>query len=361
MGANYYTAWIDDTTRFRASDMNAPLITIDRALTYFKGTFIGCDGVVSWSAGTLTWSDTIHIYFNRADGDACHNTIAAGSIALSDSEFAYVDLSETNDAAVTVAKAAFSPDNASNFITYNRLLLGYRNAADDGFYPEELSGIFAMKIAEGEFVEKATYNANTVLAATTDDTPAAVTIAEQQVLGRITGGNIKGLSAAELATLIGALTATLFDAYSILYADTDNTPAALTVGASTVVGRKSTGGIAALSMADLRTELANLDGREQEITCAASVTIDWSAGATARMLFDRDSVDLTLSNGVNGKVYRLLLKQSAGGSDTLTWTTTVKWRGGSAPTLTTAGNAIDILTFVYINGAWYGDCALNFA
>jgi hypothetical protein len=361
MGANYYTAWIDDTTRFRASDMNAPLITVDRALTYFKGAFVGCDGVLSWSAGTLTWSDTIHIYFNRADGDACHNTIAAGSIALSDSEFAYVDLSETNDAAVTVAKAAFSPDNASNFITYNRLLLGYRNAADDGFYPEELSGIFAMKIAEGEFVEKATYNANTVLAATTDDTPAAVTIAEQQVLGRITGGNIKGLSAAELATLIGAVTATLFNAYSVLYADTDNTPAALTVAASTVVGRKSTGGIAALSMADLRTELANLDGREQEITCADTVTIDWSAGATARMLFDRDSVALTLSNGVNGKVYRLLAKQSAGGSDVFTWTTTVKWRGGSAPTLTTAGNAIDILTFVYINGAWYGDCALNFA
>jgi hypothetical protein len=308
MGANYYTAWIDDTTRFRASDMNAPLVTMDRALTYFKGAFVGCDGILSWSAGTLTWSDTIHIYFNRSDGDACHNTIAAGSIALSDSEFAYVDLSETNDAAVTVAKAAFSPDNASNFITYNRLLLGYRNAADDGFYPEELSGIFAMKIAEGEFVEKATYNA-----------------------------------------------------YSILYADSDDTPAALTVGASTVVGRKSTGGIAALSMADLRTELANLDGREQPITCADSVTIDWSAGATARMTFDRDVVDFTFSNPVNGKVYRLLLKQSAGGSDVLTWTTTIKWRGGAAPTLSTAGNAEDIMTFVYINGAWYGDCALNFA
>lgn len=307
MGANYYTAWIDDTTRFRASDMNAPLVTMDRALTYFKGAFVGCDGILSWSAGTLTWSDTIHIYFNRSDGDACHNTIAAGSVALSDSEFAYVDLSETNDAVVTVAKAAFSPDNASNFITYNRLLLGYRNAADDSFYPEELSGIFAMKIAEGEFVEKDTYNA-----------------------------------------------------YSVLYADTDNTPAALTVGASTVVGRKSTGGIAALSMADLRTELSNLDGREQEITCADSVTIDWSAGATAWMLFDRNTVALTLSGGANGKVYRLLLTQGDG-SDVLTYSTTIKWRGGAAPTLSTGAGAIDIMTFVYINGVWYGDCALNFA
>lgn len=104
-----------------------------------------------------------------------------------------------------------------------------------------------------------------------------------------------------------------------------------------------------------------LDGREQAITCADSVTIDWSLGATARMTFDRDTVALTFSGGANGKVFRLLLKQSSGGSDTITWSTTIKWRGGVAPTLSTAGNAIDILTFVYINGGWYGDAALNFA
>jgi len=40
---------------------------------------------------------------------------------------------------------------------------------------------------------------------------------------------------------------TLFDAYTMLYADTDNTPAALTIGASTIVGRKSSGGISALT------------------------------------------------------------------------------------------------------------------
>jgi hypothetical protein len=47
----------------------------------------------------------------------------------------------------------------------------------------------------------------------------------------------------------------LFDAYSILYADTDNTPAALTVGASTIVGRGAAGGIAALSASGARTVL----------------------------------------------------------------------------------------------------------
>ena len=57
-----------------------------------------------------------------------------------------------------------------------------------------------------------------------------------------------GTMAAETAT--NYVLKSLFDAYTILYADTDNTPAALTVGASTIVGRKSTGGIVALTPAE---------------------------------------------------------------------------------------------------------------
>jgi len=54
------------------------------------------------------------------------------------------------------------------------------------------------------FVTKATYDANTILAANSDDTPAAVTMTEQTVLGRLTGGNIKALSVAELQALVAA-------------------------------------------------------------------------------------------------------------------------------------------------------------
>lgn len=54
----------------------------------------------------------------------------------------------------------------------------------------------------GGAVLKSTYNANTILAATSDNTPAAITVAEQTVVGRITSGAIKALSVAELQTLI---------------------------------------------------------------------------------------------------------------------------------------------------------------
>jgi len=52
-------------------------------------------------------------------------------------------------------------------------------------------------------VMESDYNANTILSANTDDTPTAITIAESQILGRLTGGNIKGLSVAEIKTLLG--------------------------------------------------------------------------------------------------------------------------------------------------------------
>jgi hypothetical protein len=57
------------------------------------------------------------------------------------------------------------------------------------------------------------------------------------------------LTAAEVATSYVAKS--LFDADTMLYADTDNTPAALTIAASRIVGRKASGGIAALTGAEV--------------------------------------------------------------------------------------------------------------
>lgn len=44
------------------------------------------------------------------------------------------------------------------------------------------------------YVAKSLFDAQTVLAATTDDTPAALTVNEQTVVGRLTGGNVAAIS-----------------------------------------------------------------------------------------------------------------------------------------------------------------------
>jgi len=51
-------------------------------------------------------------------------------------------------------------------------------------------------------VQKSTYNAHTILAATTDDTPAALTVGELTIVGRKTGGNIAALTPAEVMNII---------------------------------------------------------------------------------------------------------------------------------------------------------------
>jgi len=55
---------------------------------------------------------------------------------------------------------------------------------------------------ENDAVLKSLFDANTILAADSDDTPAALTVAEQTLVGRITSGNITDLTATEVRTLI---------------------------------------------------------------------------------------------------------------------------------------------------------------
>ncbi len=51
-------------------------------------------------------------------------------------------------------------------------------------------------------VPKSLFDANTIIAANSDNTPAAVTVAEQTLVGRITAGNINALTVAQVRTLL---------------------------------------------------------------------------------------------------------------------------------------------------------------
>lgn len=136
MGTNFHTAWIDDTTRFQASDMNTPLSYLDRAITYLKGFIVHTDGTISYNkaTGVLTWSGTIRILFNTAAGNIVQNTIAAGNVTLADNQMAYVTLNETNDTALTVSVATITTAAASPTIAYNIFVLAYRNTSSDNIF-----------------------------------------------------------------------------------------------------------------------------------------------------------------------------------------------------------------------------------
>ena len=57
-----------------------------------------------------------------------------------------------------------------------------------------------------------------------------------------------------------------------------------------------------------------------------------------------------------GAGFTLMLRQDATGSRTVTWPSNVAWGGGTAPTLTTTANKVDVISFVGSpeGGRWLG-------
>lgn len=67
------------------------------------------------------------------------------------------------------------------------------------------------------------------------------------------------------------------------------------------------------------------------------------------------------SNLVSGFTYILVVQQSSTGSNALTYNAVYKWPGGVAPVLSTANNAIDILTFITDGTNMYGVAQKSFS
>jgi len=61
---------------------------------------------------------------------------------------------------------------------------------------------------------------------------------------------------------------------------------------------------------------------------------------------------ITMPTIASGKSFLLMLRTGAGGY-TVTWTT-VKWSGGTAPTLTATASKMDIFSFFSDGTNWYG-------
>ena len=83
------------------------------------------------------------------------------------------------------------------------------------------------------------------------------------------------------------------------------------------------------------------DGNVQEYTLGASTTF-------------------TFSNPNSGATYILIIKQSSGGSNTITWPGTVTWAGGTTPTMTATANKFDVYTFIYDGSKYFASYIQNF-
>ena len=114
-------------------------------------------------------------------------------------------------------------------------------------------------------------------------------------------------------------------------------------------------------MASIPLVRGNGGGRESfntNATAGATPTIDLGNGNVHNLTLTANVTSLTITGQASGVAcsFTLILHQDATGSRTVTWPAAVKWPSATAPTLSTAASAVDILTFVTIdNGTtWYG-------
>lgn len=112
----------------------------------------------------------------------------------------------------------------------------------------------------------------------------------------------------------------------------------------------------------------NLEVRGQAYT---PIYDNLTGGTTFIPDWDNSNVQiLTLSGNTNvsggtstmegGSAYTVIVKQSNGGSHTITWDSTYKWEAGSPPTLSVADGSVDIITFICDGTSLYGLIAKDF-
>lgn len=138
-----------------------------------------------------------------------------------------------------------------------------------------------------------------------------------------------------------------------------NVVSRFSVVGNTILGGTSAGGIysSRTIVNGLLTANGYVEMKAQTLTDAATIAWDARSGQVATVTLSTTRI---MGAPTNLKVgtYVLHVIQPAGGSAALTWNGVFKWPGGTAPALTTTGNARDVFSFISDGTNLYGNLAV---
>lgn len=172
---------------------------------------------------------------------------------------------------------------------------------------------------------------------------------------------VKGATSSIQTQLGGKLDKSTYDANSILYATTDNTPVALTVGEQTLVGRATGGAISAIAIdSDLSSTSANDDtvpsakatkamGDLKLPLAGGTMTGDLTIGDAKQIVLTAPSADVTCT-GISTSAFNSGYTSSAVG-DLVYLDSSATWQKADADAIATSGGMLGIALAVAASGA----------
>ena len=96
---------------------------------------------------------------------------------------------------------------------------------------------------------------------------------------------------------------------------------------------------------------ASVQGTQTYTPAAAgTATLDLSLANVNLITMPAGNITIALSSGSTGQAFTVHITQDGVGSRTVTWFATIRWAGGSAPTLTTTLDKRDVFGFI-VTGA----------
>lgn len=147
------------------------------------------------------------------------------------------------------------------------------------------------------------------------------------------------------ADLAGSIAATKISNTAVTLSDTQTISGIKTFSGANVFSSTNTfSGVTTFTGATKQTITADSDG--------ATITFDLNVTNIHAVTLGGNRT-LALSNAAAGQVFIIRLLQDGTGSRTVTWFSTIKWAGGSAPTLTTTASKADAFGFICTSSGNY--------
>jgi len=115
---------------------------------------------------------------------------------------------------------------------------------------------------------------------------------------------------------------------------------------------------------DLDCQANSVGFTQQTVTYnSGTTTVDWGAGNKAKMTFGAGNITtFAFTNPSKPGNFLLIVKQDGTGSRVVTtWDADVMWPSGTAPTLSTGVNDVDVISFYFDGTNYFGVASLDFS